>query len=310
MRDLIIYSAYRLLAALVGPLPPRIGYWMARRAGPLIYRFSPHLRRVLTSNMSHVLGLDGGDTRVRAAVDRACVNIARGHYELFRVSRLTLAQIRNMTQIEGLDRVYTALEQGKGAVIVTAHFGNVDMMGQVPLAYGIPISGAVEHIRPERLFRYLLDIRQKHGLRLYPSDGPMVGLFKALRRGELVALPCDRAIGDYVRPVEFFGEPAWLPDGPVRVALRTGAPLIPVFIVRQPDNTFRAIVEPPLDLVHTGDVDRDVAAGMERVVEIVERYLSTYPEQWLVAVPVWPLDGDDLERARSDGERIKEHVID
>ncbi|HSJ58520.1 MAG TPA: lysophospholipid acyltransferase family protein [Anaerolineae bacterium] len=297
MRDLIVYSAYRLIAALVGPLPPRIGYWVARRAGPLIYRFSPHLRRTLEHNMSHVLGFEADDARVRAAVHRVCVNIAKGHYELFRVRRLTPEQIRNMTEIDGLDRLYAALEQGKGVVIVSAHFGNVDMMGQVPLAYGIPISGAVEHIRPERLFRYLLDIRQKHGMRLYPTDGPMVGLFKALRRGELVALPCDRAIGDHVRPVEFFGEPARLPDGPVRVALRTGAPLIPVFIVRQPDNTFRAIVEPPLDLVHTGDVERDVAAGMERVVEVMERYLSEYPEQWLVAVPVWPLNGDEPGRA-------------
>jgi len=296
VRDLIVYSSYRLLAILVGPLPPRVGYWIARRAGPLIYRFSPHLRRVLTSNVSHVLGSDAGEARVRATVDQMCVNIAKGHYELFRVGRLTPEQIRAITDIEGIDRLYAALEAGKGAVIVTAHLGNVDMMGQVPMAYGIPMSGAVEHIEPERLFRYLLDIRQKHGLRLYPSDGPMIGLFKALRRGELVGLPIDRAIADNSRAVEFFGEPARLPDGPVRVALRTGAPLIPVFVVRRPDDTFRVVVEPPLDLPHSGDVEQDVAVGMDKVVELMEHYLSTYPEQWLVAVPVWPLEVDERGR--------------
>lgn len=310
MRDLIIYGSYRLLAALVGPMPPRIGYWLARRAGPLIYRFSPHLRRALTNNIRHVLGPEAGAAQVREVVDQICVNIARGHYEIFRVSRLTPEQIRGMTEVEGVDRLYTALEQGQGAVLITAHLGNMDMMGQLPLAYNLPISGAVEHIRPERLFRYLQGVRQQYGLRLYPSDGPMIGLFKALRRGELLALPCDRAVADNVRTVEFFGAPARLPDGPVRVGLRTGAPVIPVFIVRLPDNRFRVTVEPPLHIPSTGDVENDVAVGMERMVEVMERYLSRYPEQWLVAVPVWPLDEDEPDQAASDGERIREHVID
>lgn len=310
MRDLILYGSYRLLATFVGPLPPRIGYWLARRAGPLIYRFSPGLRRALAHNMHHVLGTDVKDERVRATVHRICVNIAKGHYELFRVGRLTPRQIRDVTEVIGIDRLYTALEQGKGAVIVSAHFGNVDMMSQLPIAYNIPVSAAAAHIQPERLFHYLLGIRGKHGLRLYPSDGPMIGLFKALRRGELIALPCDRAIADNVRSVEFFGAPAFLADGPVRIALRTDAPVFPVFVVRQPDNTFRVMVEPALDLARTGDEEQDVAAGMAQVVEVMERYLSAYPEQWLVAVPVWPMDGDESSRARPDGERIDEHGID
>ncbi|MGD8398948.1 MAG: lysophospholipid acyltransferase family protein, partial [Anaerolineae bacterium] len=93
-----------------------------------------------------------------------------------------------------------------------------------------------------------------------------------------------------VRSVEFFDAMARLPDGPVRVAVRTGAPLIPAFVYRLPDDSFRVEVEPPLALPDSGEVERDIAVGMEMVVDVMERHISQHPEQWLVAVPVWPLD--------------------
>ncbi|MGC9335767.1 MAG: lysophospholipid acyltransferase family protein, partial [Anaerolineae bacterium] len=146
-------------------------------------------------------------------------------------------------------------------------------------------------VKPERLFQYTLKLRQSHGVRLLPSDGPMIGLFRALKRGEIIALPCDRLTGDSARSVEFFGAPARLPDGAVRIALRTGAPLIPAFVLRLPDDSFLIAVEPPLDLGRTGDMEADVAAGMAKVVRAMERHIAQHPEQWLVAAPIWPMGG-------------------
>jgi phosphatidylinositol dimannoside acyltransferase len=290
VRAFLTYALYRFVGGVTGPLPPRAGYWLARRAGALLYRFSPRLRGVLAHNLRHVLGPNADEAQVQDLTRQVCVNIAKGHYDLFRVNRLTTEQIRELVQVAGMPYLTKALERGQGAVVVTAHMGNVDVVGQVPLAYGIPISGAAMHVQPERLFRYTLRLRQSHGLRLLPSDGPMLGLFRALKRGEIIALPCDRVTGDSTRPVEFFGTPARLPDGPVRVALRTGAPLIPAFVLRRPDDTFVIQVEPPLDLRRTGDVEADVADGMQKVVRSMEHYIAQRPEQWLVAAPVWPMD--------------------
>jgi KDO2-lipid IV(A) lauroyltransferase len=115
-------------------------------------------------------------------------------------------------------------------------------------------------------------------------------MFRALRRGELIALPCDRDIADNTRQTDFFGEPARLSDGPVRVALRTGAPLVPGFGLRLPDDTFLVRIEPELELAQTGDLEADVESGMAQIVAVLERYISEHPEQWLVAVNVWPLE--------------------
>jgi KDO2-lipid IV(A) lauroyltransferase len=214
----------------------------------------------------------------------------KGHYELFRLSRLSLDEVRALTRIEGWEHLDQALQQGRGVIVVTAHFGNMDIMLQLPASFGVTFHAPAQHIQPERLFRYVSSLRSRHGVRVFPVDGPLLRVVRALRRGEMVGLPCDRGIADNSRMVDFFGAPARLPVGAVRLALRTGAPLIPAFGLRLPDDTFVMRIGPPLELVQTGDREDDLLAGLRTIVKVMERYISQNPEQWLVAAPVWPLD--------------------
>lgn len=302
MRDFLTYGAYRLLGALTGPLPPKIGYRLAEKAGLLLCRTSPGLRRTLTHNMRRVLGPDADEERVQAVVRAVCQNIAKGHYDLFRVSRLSGQEILEVTEIEGWAHLDRALARKKGVILVSSHFGNVDLMAQVPVALGLKIMGPVQHVHPERLFRYTMKLRQSHGVKLIPADGVLLEMYRALRRGEIVGLPCDRGIAENSRMVEFFGKPALLADGPVRLALRTGAALVPGFAYRWPDNTFLVRIEPELELTRTSDLERDVADGMRQIIQILERVISQNPEQWLVAAPVWPMD--ELEADQPPGYRM------
>jgi phosphatidylinositol dimannoside acyltransferase len=292
VRALLIYGSYRLIGGLVGPLPPRLGYALAARVGILLYHLSPRLRRAVAINMRHVLGPGAAEEQVQALTREVCTNIAKGHYDLFRVSRLTPEEIRRMVRIEGIDHLQEASQRGRGVIIVSAHLGNVDIVVQAPLAYGIPIMGPAMHVQPERLFRYILKLRQTHGLRLIPVDGPLLEVVRALRKGELVGLPCDRVVAESTRMVEFFGTPTRLPDGPVRLALRTGAAVLPAFAQRLDDGLFVIHVEPPLDLPNTGDREADIDSGMKQVACSMERHISRSPGQWLVAASLWPAAAD------------------
>jgi KDO2-lipid IV(A) lauroyltransferase len=253
------------------------------------------MRQALTVNMSHVLGPDADEQEVDALVRKACTNVMKGHYELFRLGRLTMDEIKAMTRIEGREHIEVALARGKGVIITSAHYGNVDLMCQLPDAYGVPMTTPVWHFQPERLFQFTLKMRTSHGMRMIPSDGPMLELYRALRRGEIIGLPGDRSTVGHTVEVDFFGEPADLPPGPVRVALRTGAALVPAFAERLPDNTFVVRIEPELELPRTGDLEADVLAGTEMLVAAMERAISKHPEQWLVAVPVWPTNNEKPE---------------
>ena len=295
MREFLSYATYRTLGALVGPLPPRAGYWLSRQMGSLAYMVLPHMRNALTINMRHVLGPDADEQEVDELVRKACINVMKGHYELFRLSRLSMDEIKAMTRVEGLEHMEAALARGKGVVLASAHYGNVDLMSQLPDAYGIPMTAPVWHFEPERLFQYTLKMRTSHGIRLIPTDGPMMELYRALKRGEIIGLPGDRSTAGLTVEVDFFGEPANLPPSPVRVALRTGAALVPAFAERRPDNTFVVRIEPELELPQTGDLEADVLAGTEMLVSAMERAISKHPEQWLVAVSVWPTNDEKPE---------------
>lgn len=290
MPTLVSYATYRLLGALFGPMPRRVGHTIARPAGWLLYALSPRLRSALLANIRHVLGPDADEAQVRALSRQACVNIVKSHYDLFHVSRLASDEIRELTRLEGLEHVFRALDEGRGVILASAHLGNVDVVVQLPAVYGLPLTAPIWHCKPERLFQYWLGLRQSHGLRLIPSDGPMMELFRTLKRGEIVALPCDRDFATSVRLVEFFGSPTHLPDGPVRLAPRTGAAPIPAFALRLPDDTFLVRIEPPLEQSQTGDRDADVSAGMEKLVSAMERRIAEHPEQWLVAASIWPVN--------------------
>lgn len=287
VRDNLAYGVYRLLGATIGRLPPRFGYRIACWMGWLVYQLMGATRRYVTDNVRHVLGPGAGEARVQAVARQTCVSLAKGHYELFRLSRLSLEQVAQLTRLEGREHMEQALAQGKGVVVVTAHLGNLDIAGQIPLVYGVPMTIVAGRTRPERLFAYISKKRARLGLQLIPSDESMLGLFRALKRGELIALACDRDFIGNGRVVEFFGSPTRLPDGPVRIALRTGAAVLPAFVTRLPGDRFVVNIEPTVLIPRTGDPEADVANGMRMILAILERRIGEHPEQWLVASPVW-----------------------
>jgi KDO2-lipid IV(A) lauroyltransferase len=234
------------------------------------------------------VGPEVSDVQLEALVRQACVHITKGHYDLFRVARLSKEQIKSIVHLEGWENLERALARGRWVIVVSAHFGNVELVMQIPAIHGMPAMSPVLRTRPERLFRYARALRESHGLRLIPTDEPMVPLFRALKRGEMIGLATDRDLADSARVVEFFGTPTRLPDGPVRVGLRTGAVLLPAFGLRLPDDSVVVQVEPPLELPRTGDEEADIEAGMRLVVVVMERHIRPHPEQWLVAKRVWP----------------------
>jgi len=265
-----------------------LGYPLATRLGDLFYRLDKVTRANIYDNVTHIL--EGSSKAVgdsEAIVRGVFRNMANNFYDLFRVPTLSPAEIDRLVKVEGWEHVERALSKGKGLIVVTAHFGNTDIVAQVLALQEIPVVVPAEHLKPEVLYRYICSLRASNGIRLIPIDGPLLELFRALRRNEAVGLAADRDITESGIVVDFLGAPARLPDGYAQLSLRTGAPIIAGFGQRLPDNTFVARFEPPLELEATGDRNRDARVGVEKVVAIMERYIAQHPDQWVMSVPIW-----------------------
>lgn len=285
---MLIYYLYRVAGVLALRLPVDLGYWLADRVGDVLYLLGRRIRAGVRHNVRHVLGTEADGAEVESVVWGVLRNLARHYYDLLRLPSLSPAQVEVLVaEVVGWEHIESALAGGKGCILVSAHFGSVQIVVHRFIFRGIPVIIPTERTEPPILFEHICQLRTSQGLRLIPIDGPLLELFRALRRNEIVGLAADRDVTGNGTVVDFFGVPARLPAGPVQLALRTGAPLMVGFTWRLPDNRFAACFESPLELARTGNEGRDVRVGVEQVVAVMEQYIKERPDQWVMTVPLW-----------------------
>ncbi len=294
-RDALSYYLYRLAGVIAPRVPPRIGYRAAEQIGAMVYRRSG-ARAIVEDNISHIVGEPADSPRVRHIARQVFRNQLKNYFDLLRVATLTPDDIRHaIREVHGLENLQSALSRGHGVVLASAHFGNIDLAAQILALYGFRVTAVAEHLRPERLFEYVRGIRASHGLRFIPIDQSLRPVFRALKANEIVGLALDRNVTDPGRLVPFFGQPARLPDGYLKLALHTQAALVLAFCRRLTDDRFAITIEPEVELVRSGDPEQNMMTNMRRVLAIFERYLSRNPEQWVYFQRVWsPYNGNSF----------------
>lgn len=282
------YLLLKLASLLVPRLPVAWAYGLAWLAAKIAYRGARAPRAAVAANLRRVLGADAASRRLDHAVRGVFHTAAYNYVDMVLIPRIRPAELAQRVEILSVQTFLDAYAQGKGVVLTTAHFGNVDLLVQMSVVHHIPVTMLVERLAPEGLFRLVAGLRGCHGVRLVPT-GPKAArqLVRALRRGEVVAIAGDRAVQRQGRAVPFFGEEALLPTGAVELALHTGAPLVPAFGLRLPGRRYRITVEPPLELEGDATDGAAVARNLGRLAARFERHLRAHPEQWVVFEPLW-----------------------
>jgi lauroyl/myristoyl acyltransferase len=286
-QSLLSYYLYRALGFIAPLIPPRFGYWLASLLGTLTFYLYSRGAKAVKENLSHVLGEEGNEATIEATAREVFRNLLKNYYDLFHKHALSDEEISTSVTVVGLHHAEKALAEGKGVIATSGHFGPFDVLMQIAPSLNMRITGPAEHLKPEKLYQYLCRLRARDWITFLPVDGPLFGLFRALRRGEVVGLAADRDITNSGILMDFFGAPARLPDGHVQLAMRTGAKIVTFFGLRQADNSSLLHIEPPLELEDTGDFERDVRVNVRKVVARLEKWISRYPEQWLMLQPVW-----------------------
>lgn len=283
----LTYFLHRVMGLIAPVPPPRFGYWFASQLGTLAFYLNRSGTETLKQNLRHVLGQTANEGTVKATALEVYRNLSKNYYDLFHLHKLSDEEISASMTIVGLHHVEEALAEGSGLIMTTGHIGPFDALMHIGPTLTRRITAPAEHLEPEKLYQYLCRLRARDWITLLPVDGPLVGLFRALRRGEIVGVAADRDITGSGIFVEFFGAPARVPDGHVQLALRTGSKLLTCFGLRQADNSCLVCIEPPLELEETGDYERDVQVNVRKVVARLEEWIGCYPEQWLMLHPVW-----------------------
>jgi len=288
------YCAFVLAELTLSRLPRRVSYLIATLVGDIIYLVSPRTRSSIAGNVKHVLGAESDDAAIRSVVRGVLRNASKNYLDLIRIPRMKPEEIKRQVIPHGVHHLADALASGKGVMLVTAHFGSFDMAAQLLAVHSVRTTILVEALEPERLLDHVVSLRRNKGLNVIPAkSGALQAMLQSLRKGEIVLIACDRDVTGEAPKALFFGEETRLPDIAVRIALRTGAVIIPVFNLRRDDGRYDVYLEPPIEIASNGN--GTVAEHMNQVIHVMEKYIKSCPEQWAVLEPVWPENPDQSQ---------------
>jgi KDO2-lipid IV(A) lauroyltransferase len=282
------YYLYRLLGFICPRLPARFGYWLFARFGDLAFLFSSK-QRVYYQNLRRVLGDDATPARMNRVARRAWQNLLKNYFDLFRWHKITKDRLRTqLAELHGYEHLENAIKQGKGVIAGSGHFGAWDLVIHLAAVYlETRVVLPTERLKPEKLYQFVVSLRAAQGIQVVPLDVAPRALIKVLREGGLAGLAYDRDLTRTGPIVDFFGVPTQMPDGAVQLSLKFGAPVIIGFSVRQPDNRSAVFIEPPLEFEKTGNMPRDIQAGVQKIANVLEKYIRQYPDQWLMFQSIW-----------------------
>ena len=286
------YLAYRAGAGVARIVPPLIGtplaHGVAQVTGLAFIRERTHQ---VERNLRRIYGPDFGGAAMRRAVAATFDSYGRYFYELFRLPGASRAWIDAHMHITGFEHVQSAIDDGRGVVIALPHLGNWDFAGAWFSGRVPEITVVAELLEPPELFDWFVHTREQLGMHVVPlTANAAAEVLRALRANHAVCLLCDRDLtGDGVE-VEFLGERTTLPAGPAALALRSGAPLIPVGCYFRPNGHHEAHVLEPIPTERTSRIRDDVARVTQELADRFGELIRAAPEHWHLMQPNWPSD--------------------
>ncbi|MBN1418831.1 MAG: lysophospholipid acyltransferase family protein [Planctomycetes bacterium] len=280
--DRVVYAAARVSVCIVAWTPFPIAIALARAVGTIAWLADRRHRRVADGNLRLAYG-EGLTARDRRRIIRrvfghlACLVVEVAHFH----RRVTPATFRRYVSISGWDPEGRE-ELRDGAVVVTAHAGNWELLGLTVSLMGFRFHAIERPLDNPHLARYVDGLRQRFGLRLIANEGAMRKVGEVLRSGALLGLLLDQHARKQAVAVPFFGRPAWTSDVGGRLAVRYGLPVVTGFLHRTgPGFRFRMHVDPPV-------FPRPDASAREEALRIttaltaqIEAFVREDPTRWL-----------------------------
>ncbi len=262
-------------------LPHRRALACGAFVGRALGRAVPRRREIALCNLRIAFPDWSEEQRLRVFRE-SCENLGRSAVELLTLGGATPDELRARTEIIGLEHLERALESSApgGVIAMTAHLGNWEMFAALMHAHGYELTVVARARENPLLERFVERLRGAWGVELLTRGEAARGALRAIRGGKILALPldqnCNRDEGEFI---PFFGRLACTRKAPAKLAMRTGAPIVPAFIERiDSGERHRVHIAPPLELEY--DAEGALRANLGLINATIERAVRRFPGQW------------------------------
>jgi len=280
-RRYYIYYSAKVLFYIIKLIPRQISIVISDFLGRKAFRLLKKHRDITLSNLNGVFG-DDPKKNVRIAED-VFRNIAKNGADWVRFLSYKKKDIsRLVTEVDGIENLDQAIKEGKGVILLASHFGNWELLSIYLYSHGYTGAIIVKRLYFHKYDKLINRLRKRFGANIIYRDESPKKILKVLKNGGMLGILADQDM-DSVEGifVDFFGKPAYTPVAPVKLGMVTEANLVPAFMIRKPDNTYKLVIEKPMALVSEGDKERSIRKYTQAWTSILEKYVREYPDQWV-----------------------------
>ncbi|HOX26287.1 MAG TPA: lysophospholipid acyltransferase family protein [Candidatus Krumholzibacteria bacterium] len=282
-KRVVQWRDYLLLAtvfALARPLPFRALQRLGRRLGLVCWTVAPFRRGVVLANLRAAFGAQLDEPAIRALGRESFAQLGTTLLEFCGYWRLSPERIRGLVEVEGREHIEAALHRGGGALLVSGHFGNWELLGAWLATQGRAVKFLVKTQSNERVDRLQNDVRRRAGVGIIRAGPSVKDVVRTLRGGGLVGLLGDQDAGAGGVFVDFLGRPASVFRGTASLAWRLRCPIVTGFLVRRPDGGFRATIGAPLRIDPAWDEETAIRAITELHTQRLEAMVRSHPDHY------------------------------
>ena len=289
MSGLIKYLGLRLMVSFGRLLPDRILDHIAYAVASVVWLTSTRLRCTLLKRAERVFGEGTSESLIERTARGFLLTAVRYYTDLPRYSRLASDNFAQyIDKFVGLDLLFEAVDRGKGVIVISAHLGNPEIIGQAIGKFGLNTGVISEALTSELVNKFMYEIRRQTGVCFFPTN--FLGLRRAhshLTSGGLLALLTDRDVTGKARLFDFFGAKAPIPEGALQLAESTGAQVLIFWAPRTRPGHFELHFKNIYFNFLGDDPVRERLKNMESLISELEVGIRRWPDQWFPLNPIW-----------------------
>lgn len=276
----MLYNALMILSRAIRLLPYDLLLFSGRILGNLYYLFVKKQRERAVAQMMPALQIS--EKEARKLVKESFVNLARNMLEILYMPNLATKNLSDYVTVDHPERIEQVLAEGHGTVVLTGHVGTWEWMSGGLALMGFPIT-AIAKLQPNRDYsRALDDLRATVKVEIFNrGTSELLAAGRALKKGKVLGFLADQDAGPGGAFIDFLGKPASTPMGPAVFSKKFNSPVLPMFIIRQPNGRHVIEVLEPMRFEDTGNTDEDLFRFTEKMTRILENVIRKHPTQWI-----------------------------
>ena len=276
----IAVGVFETLFKLLGFFPRTWTAGMADFLGGMLFCVDRKHRDIAMDNLTYAFGHEKQPEEIKKIARQVFINLVKVVFEIGWSLHLNEKYFTEHFKIDGYHHIKNAYEKGKGVLALTAHLGNWELLTIIAAMIQFPLNIVVRPLDFIPLDHFIFNLRTRFGGKIIPKQRSIRTIIRSLDRGEMVALLMDQNVDWYEGVfVNFMGHRACTNKGLALLALKTGAPVVPVFMIREKSG-LRAEFGPEVVTVKTGDRQKDIEINTQEYNRVIENFVRRYPEQW------------------------------